>query len=116
MEYNAINQFIKVEQIKNTITFKPQVKATVHFTQLLNHVISRNQIVAVIANEKTEKDKLKKENEIREDGKGLKEEEDDDGLTVYKTVQKIEERLTQLARVERQFYLGSQVTPTKQDH
>ncbi|MBT3260938.1 hypothetical protein HOC37_03150 [bacterium] len=115
MEYNAINQFIKVEQIKNTITFKPQVKATVHFTQLLNHVISRNQIVAVIANEKTEKDKLKKEKDVLEDGKSLKE-EDDDGLTVYKTVQKIEERLTQLARVERQFYLGSQVTPTKQDH
>ena len=115
MEYNAINQFIKVEQIKNTITFKPQVKATVHFTQLLNHVISRNQIVAVIANEKTEKDKLKKEKDVLEDGKSLKE-EDDDGLTVYKTVQKIEERLTQLARVESQCYLGSQVTPTKQDH
>ena len=106
MSYNPLNNFIRMEQVQGKSSYKATAPASDQFSNLLNQVVSRNQVHVIQGNQGTQETAFRKQKEVVETGSKMRPEDDEENESVYKTVQKIEKRLIALARLERQMMAG----------
>ena len=106
MEFNALNQFVKMEKIHGKTSYAATSAASDQFSAMLQSVVSRNQVHMIQPNQGAMSQSFQKQKEEIEDGKNMKAEDEEGEESVYKTVKKIEKRLVALARLERQMMAG----------
>lgn len=99
MEFNAFNQFVKMEKIQGKTSYKATTVASEQFANVLNNVVSRNQINTIQPNQGAMAQAFSQQKIEIEDGSNMQDEEEQEN--VYQTVKKIETKLIALARLER---------------
>lgn len=105
MDFSSLNNYVQLQQMQGKQSYTSVRTPSQQFAGMLGDVISRNQVIAISANDAANQQAFRKQKDVIEDGKNTRPEEDENE-TALQTVRKIEKRLIALARLERQMMAG----------